>query len=109
MNTQEDEKYWRDIFEKFSNYNGTIAGFCREQNIKQGAFYHQRKKLGIKTEPTFHAIELNGTANLEKEPLNNTIKPSTEIRIEIGKAKIYVANTDNVSLATVLKEITRTC
>ena len=110
MKPIESDEYWNDILEKFSNHTGTIASFCKNHNVNTHRLYHRRRKKILDMPlTTFHAIELNENATSKENSLENNHKPSTEIRIEMGKAKIYLSNTDNVSLATILKEITRNC
>lgn len=45
MNQIETNEYWKDILEKFSKYEGTISGFCREYDVNIHGLYYQRKKL----------------------------------------------------------------
>ncbi|AUG56593.1 IS66 family insertion sequence element accessory protein TnpA [Acetivibrio saccincola] len=111
MNQIETNEYWKDILEKFSKYEGTISGFCREYDVNIHRLYYQRKKLRKKNESIFHAINLNGRKNkIENSPdVKNNLNPSNEIRIEIGKAKKYISNSDELSLSNALKEIVRSC
>jgi hypothetical protein len=45
LNQIETNEYWKDILEKFSKYEGTISGFCREYDVNIHRLYYQRKKL----------------------------------------------------------------
>ena len=101
MKSKESDEYWDDILEKFSKHQGTIADFCRKHNVNIHRLYNRRKKLSTKPKPTFHAINLKSD--------ENDYAPSTEIRIEIGKARLYIINTDKISLSNVIKEIMTNC
>jgi hypothetical protein len=105
------DEYWKDILEKFSRHEGTIISFCKEHDVNIHRLYNQRKKLKNNTKSTFHAINLNNISDKENKLycVNNNRTPYTEIRIEIGKAKIYVDNSDKTALANILKEITKIC
>ncbi len=65
MNQIETNEYWKDILEKFSKYEGTISGFCREYDVNIHRLYYQRKKLRKKNESIFHAINLTKLAEIE--------------------------------------------
>lgn len=111
MKSIESKDYWNDILEKFSRHKGTIRSFCYKHGVDIHRLYHRRKKLKNNIKPTFQAINIaNRSAEVEKvSNVVNAPTPSAEIRIEIGKAKIYIANTDKISLSNVLKEITLNC
>ena len=36
---------WRRRLERFSNWSGTVAEFCRREGVTQGTFYLWRKRL----------------------------------------------------------------
>ncbi len=107
----ETDEYWKDVLGKLSKHKGTIVGFCKKHDVNVHRLYHRRKNFKTKPEPTFHAIDLNNVTIREDivTRVENTSPPSTEIRIEVGKAKIYIANTDKISLSTVIKEIVVNC
>lgn len=107
MNIVRNDEEWFEIFEKLSNYKGPVTQFCKENGIKISTLYGKRKRLQ-KSTPIFHEIKING--NDEKiGVLENNFVDAKEIKIEVGKAKIYISNTDTETLNTVLKEIIRTC
>ena len=111
MHQIETDGYWKEILEKFSKHKGTIASFCKKHNVNQHRLYHQRTKLKDIDISTFHAINLEADIKNDFNPENakEDINPSNEIRIEIGKAKIFIANKDVISLSNVLKEISKNC
>lgn len=105
---------WADILNKFSSYEGTIVAFCKENGIKPHQLYYHRKKASSNnagTTPLFHGIKIN-----EKEPITTDIqadkpgsKIDTQIKIEVGKAKIYIPNYDLATLETILKVVSSIC
>lgn len=111
MKSKETDEYWDDILEKFSKHQGTIVSFCRKHNVNIHRLYHRRKKLLTKPKPTFHAINLNDNSaeNDIANNVENNPTPSSEIRIEIGKTKLYITNIDKISLSNVIKEIMSNC
>lgn len=103
---------WEDILDKFSSHEGTIKAFCEENDISIHQLYYQRKKLENNNAPVFHAVsfkdnEAEEAANQENTPSNHP--PASTIKIEIGKAKIYIPSNDKVSLSNVFKEIIASC
>lgn len=110
MKQIETTEYWKNILEKFSRHEGTIISFCKEHDVNVHRLYNQRMKLKNKNKTKFHAIDLNNISDNEnKLPCVNNTTPSAEIRIEIGKAKIYIYNYDKIALSNLLKEITKSC
>lgn len=112
--TSDVEINWADILSKFSSYEGTIVAFCKENGIKPHQLYYHRKKASsdkVGTTPLFHGIKIN-----EKEPIRTDIqadklgsKLDTKIKIEIGKAKIYISGYDLPTLENILKIVTSIC
>ncbi|AKL95594.1 hypothetical protein CACET_c21470 [Clostridium aceticum] len=103
---------WEDILDKFSSHEGTIKAFCEENNIGIHQLYYRRKKLENNNTPVFHAVSFKDTeadeaVNQESTPSNPS--PTATIKIEIGKAKIYIPSNDKVSLSNVFKEIIALC
>lgn len=110
MKQKETDEYWKDVLEKFSRHKGTIVSFCKENNVNIHRLYNQRMKLKSKNNVKFHAIDLNNISNKENElSCVNNHTPSTEIRIEIGMAKIFLDNSDKIALSNILREITKSC
>lgn len=107
MNIIRSDEEWFEIFEKLSNYKGPVTKFCKENEIKLSTLYGKRKRLQ-KSTSIFHEIKLGGNDEKIVTQENNFVD-AKEIKIEVGKAKIYILNTDTETLNTVLKEIIRTC
>ncbi|MHC1686056.1 MAG: hypothetical protein AB6733_24530 [Clostridiaceae bacterium] len=87
---------------KFNSYEGTVTDFCKENNINKSQFYAYRKKLGLSNITTFHAIPLkkeNTVGGTDK-----TLNPK-EIRIEIGKAAVFLPIDEASIFSEVLREI----
>ncbi len=72
MNQIETNEYWKDILEKFSKYEGTISGFCREYDVNIHRLYYQRKKLRKKNESIFWPVP--GLLDTQLSWYNNTRK-----------------------------------
>lgn len=111
MHQIETVEYWKDILDKFSKHKGTITSFCKKHEVNQHRFYHQRTKLKDTNNSKFHTINLAPDLknDFNSENTKEDINRSNEIRIEIGKAKIFIANKDTLSLSNVLKEISKNC
>jgi hypothetical protein len=103
-----NDETWRRLLEEFSSYEGTVSGFCKENNISKSQFYYYKNKFEQLSKSTFHAIVIN---NEETNPktANNIVKKYKDIRIEIGKANIYIPANETSLLATILKELTKSC
>lgn len=95
---------WSEFFENFSTYEGSLSSFCKENNISKSQFYYYKKRFSESTKPSFHAISLN-----KKEPTTKhetSIKRTPQnIRIEIGKAIVYIPANETTILKDVLKEL----
>lgn len=107
MMNEVNEIDWNEIIEKFSSYDGSIQDFCRENNISHHQLYYRRKKLREEKEKTaFHAIKLNtkDTVN-SNDSKGNSIKAFKDIRIEIGKANVYIPVTEIDLVSKLLKEL----
>lgn len=102
-NTLERES-WKKILEKYSSYEGTLSNFCSENNITKHQLYYYKKKLEKPNKPTFHAIALKPV-----KATDNAEKTYKDIRIEIGKANIFIPGSEAELLKTILKELVATC
>ncbi len=111
MKPIETDEYWKCILEKFSRHKGTIASFCKEHDVNIHRLYNRRMRSKNKNKSTFHAIDLNNISDKENKLscVHDNQTPSTKIRIDIGKAKIYIDSSDQITLANILKEITASC
>ena len=108
MTKEVSEINWDSIMRKFSSYEGTIADFCKENKVSQHQLYYRRKKLEKENKPTFHAIKIDKEQS--KTPITkDKIKVNEDIRIEIGKAKIYIPSNEIALLSDIIKEITKSC
>lgn len=91
---------WKEIVNKFSSSKGIIADFCKENNISVKQLYYYRRKFRNTEKVEFHAISLKSQTKTKSiETIN------TEIRIEIGKAKIYIPANEIAILTNILKEL----
>lgn len=110
---------WDEILLKFSNYQGTVANFCKENKIGQHRLYYQRKKAGLIKPVTFFPISLDeGTCKpstkdsatladptkLEKQNNKHAI-----IEINVGKATIRLQDNDTKNLSLILKVLLDIC
>lgn len=99
---------WREFLEKFSSYKGSVSSFCKENNISKGQFYYYKKRFEKSNKHIFHAMALNKEESPTKTE-TNTGKVSKDIRIEIGKANIYIPVTETAVLKAILKELAVSC
>lgn len=110
MENQVTKVDWDNILKSFSSHKGTIRSFCRENNISIHQLYYRRKKEREKNynKPEFQSVTLNKDNIIEK-PIESTSKSEPMIKIEIGKANIFIPSEDKVSISSVLKEILSVC
>lgn len=97
---------WKDTIEKFNSYEGTVTDFCKENNINKSQFYAYRKKLGFANTTAFHAISLKKENTVGG--LNKT-SGSKKIKIEIGKASIFIPIDEAAVFSEVLRELIKIC
>lgn len=102
---------WENILSVFSTYKGTIVNFCKENNIKVHQLYCRRKRSKKVEGPTFHAIDFKEKSYLGKaeQVYASSAKIVQNIKIEIGKAKIYLDGNDKESLSNILSAILKSC
>lgn len=91
---------WKAMIDKLSLYSGTIKDFCKENNIPEKKFYYHRRKLADKTKVIFHEIPLKSECNSNVEN-NNT----SNIKIEVGKATIYIPANEIAALNIIIKTL----
>ena len=91
---------WKAMIDKLSAYSGTIKDFCKENNIPEKQFYYHRRKLANKNKVVFHEIPLKA----EDNPIikNNS---KIDIKIEVGKATIYIPANEIAVLTSIIKEL----
>lgn len=104
-----DEKInWEDILVKFNSYEGTIIDFCRQNNISHHQLYYRRKKARKEAQQIFHAVPLNKNC-APSIPYMQPKAEIKEIKIEIGKATIYIPSSEDQLLTKIIKEFTTSC
>ena len=82
---------WKEVVATFSSYEGSLKDFCTMNGISKSQLY-------------FHAISMKE----EKAQTEiNLISPkSTDVRIEIGAANIYIPANEIGVLTSIIKELT---
>ena len=91
---------WKIMVDKISSYQGTIRDFCKENNIPEKQFYYHRRKLRDTNKTIFHGISLKS----ETKPIVKNSNQSN-IKIEIGKATIYIPANEIAVLSNLLKDL----
>lgn len=91
---------WEAMIDKLSLYSGTIKDFCKENNIAEKKFYYHRRRLTNKNKVIFHEISLKSENNLNVSN-NNT----SDIKIEIGKATIYIPANEIAALTSIVRNL----
>lgn len=100
-----DKETWREFIEKFSSYEGTVTQYCIENNLSKSQFYYHKRRFETAEDISFHAISLKEESlNIINE--NNTIN---NIKIEIGKANIFIPVNEIAILSEIIKEIAKSC
>lgn len=91
---------WKALIDNLSTYKGTIKDFCKENNIPEKQFYYHRRKLADKNKVTFHEILL-------KSELGAIVKNNnpTNIKIEVGKATIYISANEIAVLTAIVRDL----
>ena len=107
MAKEVSEINWTDIMNKFSTYDGVINHFCEENNIKPYQLFYQRKKLEKETKPTFDAIELNKKESIKPTITNTHVPGAKDVRIEIGKANVYVPANEIALLTDIIRVLAK--
>lgn len=90
---------WKAMIDKLSSYSGTIKDFCKENKIPEKQFYYHRRKLADKNKAVFHKIPLKSEDNLI---VKNNIK---DIKIEVGKATIYIPANEIAVLTAIIRDL----
>ena len=90
---------WKAMIDKLSSYPGTIKDFCKENKIPEKQFYYHRRKLADKDKAVFHKIPLKSEDSLI---VKNTIK---DIKIEVGKATIYIPANEIAVLTAIIRDL----
>ena len=90
MSTEVNEITWDYIMAKFASYEGSIISFCKKHNISQHQLYYRRKKLKKINESSFFKVQLDRKEDLSNDILKRIKVASKDIRIEIGKANVYI-------------------
>lgn len=103
MDNVETNINWKQIINEFASYEGTLISFCKQNNISKGQFHYHRKKLEKENNITFHAI------SMKEERVKTEVKvipaATSNIKIEIGSAKIYVPANEIAVLSNLLKDL----
>ena len=94
---------WEEVVASFSSYEGMLKDFCAANNISKSQLYYYRKKFELKDNLQFHAISMKE----EKAQTTVTILPAkqTDVRIEIGAAKIYIPANEIATFTSIAKEM----
>lgn len=101
-----DKEHWREFIDKFSSYEGTVTQYCLENNLSKSQFYYHKRRFEEPLETTFHAISFKEVDNVE---INTEVVASKDIRIELGKANIFIPINEIAVLSEIIKEIARLC
>jgi len=92
MENASTRESWERILERFSSYEGTVISFCRENNVSKSQLYYHKKRYKSLNKPSFHAISLNTV-----KASDGVEKANKVIRIEIGKANIFIRIRQKIS------------
>lgn len=108
MEAKNNEEIWHEYIENFSSYEGTVTDYCKENSISKNQYYYYLKKFKKMKTAIFHAIELNDEPStlIQSKNAKEEIK---SIKIELGKAKIYIPSENSTLITSVIKELLRSC
>lgn len=91
---------WKSMIDKLALYSGTIKDFCKENNIAEKKFYYHRRRLSDKNKVVFHEIPLKSESNPTVSNSN-----TSDIKIEIGKATIYIPANEIAALTAIVRNL----
>ncbi len=95
---------WDEILVKFDSFEGKIVDFYKENNLNHHQLYYRRKRARKEKQWLFHAVALNDDLSTSAPH----IYPQdiiNEIKIEIGKAKIYIPSTKLELVSNIINEL----
>ena len=82
-----------------------MTQYCIENNLSKSQFYYHKRGFETPKDISFHNISLKEESlNIINE--NNTIN---NIKIEIGKANIFIPVNEIAILSEIIKEIAKSC
>ena len=102
-----NNKEWEEAVDLYykENKNISIKEYCTKNNLNKGQFfYHKRRIKDIEhKEPIFQAVQLND----KKEIINEIVssKLSSEIKITIGVAKIFIPTSETALINSIIKDL----
>lgn len=105
MSKRFDKETWREFVENFSSYEGTVTQYCIENNLSKSQFYYHKRRFETPEEINFHAISLKD----ESIEIINKNDNKNDIRIELGKANIFIPVNEVFILSEIIKEIVKSC
>lgn len=107
MSRKLSNEKWNEVINLFSSYEGTVSSFCEENNISKTQFYYHKRRIeaaSTESTPIFQSISLNEEVSIDKSEVT-----SQEIRIEIGKANIFIPANEIAILSNIIKELSESC
>ena len=107
MNRKLSNEKWNEVINLFSSYEGTVSSFCEENNISKTQFYYYKRRIDAATTesiPVFQSISINEEVVDDKSEVS-----SPEIRIEIGRANIFIPANEIAILSNIIKELIKSC
>jgi transposase-like protein len=103
-----NEINWEEILNKFASYDGVITEFCKSNGISPHQLFYRRKKLRKESQTNFHPIVLN--EKMSSEPnCDSNLPEIKDIRIEIGKATLFIPSNEVRILSDLVKELVKSC
>lgn len=105
MANRMDKETWRKFIENFSSYEGTVTQYCIENNLSKSQFYYHKRRFEQPNEVSFYAI----SAIDETLEISNKEDNKNDIRIEIGRANIFIPVNEIAILSEIIKEIAKSC
>lgn len=108
MEAKYNEETWHQYIENFSSYEGTVTDYCKENCISKNQYYYYLKKFKKEKTSIFHAIELSDKPAALIQSKNDK-EENKSIKIELGKANIYIPSENPTLIASVIKELLKLC
>lgn len=107
MSRKLSNEKWNEFINLFSSYEGTVSNFCEENNISKTQFYYHKRRIEAASNastPIFQGISINEEDNIDESEITYT-----EIRIEIGRANIFIPANEIAILSNIIKELSKSC
>lgn len=101
-----DKEDWKEFINKFASYEGTVTQYCIDNNLSKSQFYYHKRRFDQPNELTFHAISFEDSKDVRVDNKSTDLR---DIKIELGKANIFIPTNEITVLSDIIKELAKLC